>query len=168
MTISGGAGVVLSDNIEKQENLIMATYTEMTKRKIAKRFPKWMKTGQGNPVDVWPAIEINGGVVVLDILNALNRDDGVDIIVLTMVSVRHREWDILSNQMFLDIIKSYKKPIFLWIFGDYTQFEVIKKAFRKLGIPVFTNISSLTKCISKIVDYVKARKNDLKALSKGK
>ncbi|MHA1751916.1 MAG: CoA-binding protein [Candidatus Helarchaeota archaeon] len=153
VTISGGAGVVLSDNIEKQKNLKMASYTEKSKIKIAKKFPKWMKTGQGNPCDIWPAIETNGAPIILDILNILNRDENVDLIILTMVSVSHREWDILSNKAFLDILKSYKKPIFFWIFGDYSQFDNLRGVFREIGIPVFTSIEMLTKILSNVVKY---------------
>ncbi|MHA1270492.1 MAG: CoA-binding protein [Candidatus Helarchaeota archaeon] len=164
MTISGGAGVILSDNIEKQKNLKMAKYSEKTKIKIAKKFPKWMKTGQGNPCDIWPAIEINGGPVILDVLSALQKDEFVDIIILTMVSIRHREWNVVSNKAFLEILKSFKKPIFLWIFGDYSQFDNIRKSFREIGIPVFTSIKSLANCLSKIIDYISYLKehNDLR------
>ncbi|MBD3227135.1 MAG: hypothetical protein GF329_03020 [Candidatus Lokiarchaeota archaeon] len=166
MTISGGAGVVLSDNIARQTQLELASYTEKTKRKIAKRFPDWMKTGQGNPCDVWPAIEVKGAPVVLDILNALNRDENVDVIILTMVSVRHREWDILGNEAFLEILKSYKKPILLWIFGDYTMFNEISEVFREVGIPVFTSIQELARILSNIINYSMNLRNDKKLLKR--
>ena len=154
MTISGGAGVVLSDNIENRKNLQMATYNEKTKEKIAKAFPKWMKTGQGNPCDIWPAIEVNGPGVVLDILNSLMRDDGVDVLIFTMVAVRHREWDMLGNKVFMDILKSFKKPIFFWIFGDYSQFDNIRRSLGEISLPMFGSIESLTKTLSRIVKYV--------------
>ncbi|NHI93017.1 MAG: hypothetical protein EAX96_10985 [Candidatus Lokiarchaeota archaeon] len=153
ITISGGAGVVLSDNIERQKNLKMASFNEKTKEKIAKAFPKWMKTGQGNPCDIWPAIEVNGPGVVLDILNAIMRDEGVDILIFTMVAVRHREWDMLGNKAFMDILKSFKKPIFFWIFGDYTQFDNIRKNLSQISLPMFGSIESLTKTLSNIVKY---------------
>ncbi|MHA1798268.1 MAG: CoA-binding protein [Candidatus Helarchaeota archaeon] len=154
MTISGGAGVVLSDNIESQKGLKMAEYSEKTKSRIAKRFPKWMTTGQGNPCDVWPAIEVNGGYVILDILNALMKEEGIDIVVFTMVAVRHREWDLLHDKAFMDILKSFKKPIFFWIFGDHTQFDDIRKSLGKIGLPMFKSISVLTKMLSRICEYV--------------
>ncbi|MHA1229570.1 MAG: CoA-binding protein [Candidatus Helarchaeota archaeon] len=153
ITISGGAGVVLSDNIERSNILKMATFTNKTLQKIAKRYPEWMKTGYNNPVDVWPAIEVNGPQVLLDILNAVNQDENVDIIVITMVSVRHREWSFMGNKAFMEILKSYKKPILFWIFGDMTQFNEIKKAFKKIGIPIFISIHELTKFLSRAVQY---------------
>ena len=112
-----------------------------------------MKTGQGNPCDIWPAIENRGGVVIFDIIKALDKDENVDCIILTMVATRHREWNIINNKLFMEILKTFKKPIFIWIFGDYFQFNEIKKVFREYKIPVFDSIESLTKILSRIVDY---------------
>ncbi len=153
LTISGGAGVVLSDNVEKNPNLKMAVYEEKIRKRISKYFPDWMKTGKDNPCDIWPAIDKSGGVALGDTLVALSRDQNVDVIILTIIAVRERGWDMAGNEMFSGILKSIKKPIFCWIFGDFTQFNNFRKTMVDIGIPFFTSIKDLTNSLSKVVEY---------------
>ncbi|NVM02666.1 MAG: CoA-binding protein [Candidatus Helarchaeota archaeon] len=153
VTISGGAGVVLSDNVEKSKDLKMAVYEEKTLKRISKNFPDWMKRGKNNPCDIWPAIDKSGGGALVDTLSALSRDKNVDVIILTIIAVRERGWDMAGNPMFVEILKSFKKPIFCWIFGDFTQFDNFRKMMVNIGIPFFTSIKDLTNSLSKVVEY---------------
>ncbi|MFX0134390.1 MAG: CoA-binding protein [Candidatus Hodarchaeota archaeon] len=153
LTISGGAGVVLSDNVDKIKNLKMAIYEEKTRKRISKYFPDWMKRGKDNPCDIWPAIDKSGGVALGDTIVALSKDKNVDIIILTIIAVRERGWDMAGNEMFKGILESIQKPIFCWIFGDFTQFDNFRKMMVNIGIPFFISIKDLTNCLSKVVEY---------------
>jgi len=153
VTISGGAGVVLSDHVEKDENLSLATHSEKTKQKIAKAFPEWMVTGRENPCDIWPAIEIKGPFVISDIVTALLKDENIDIIVMTIFAARIKEWKMFQKELFGKFTRRYKKPVFCWILGEYTEFDSLRIELSEVGIPLFWSIQTLMSMVSKTCSH---------------
>lgn len=159
VTISGGAGVVLSDQLAKQGNLTMAEYSDKTRKKIDECFPEWMVTGRYNPCDAWPAVEVKGPLVFPDILDAIFKDPNVDLLLITIFAARNEEWQFVQNSLFRSFIRKHKKTVVSWIFGDYTQFDEARIDLKKGGIPLYTSIQTCMKILSRMVWYGNFLKN---------
>ncbi|MEI6260618.1 MAG: acetate--CoA ligase family protein [Deltaproteobacteria bacterium] len=143
LTYSGGAGIVSADFIENM-GLEVAELSSQTLETLKSVFPEWMPIA--NPVDLWPAVEKNGGEKTYrTAVEAVCADPGVDAIFL----------HLFAGGFSLDFdlsplaagVKASGKPMIAWLIGEREQTREMQSAIQKLGIPVFREIQRSVECL---------------------
>lgn len=143
LTYSGGAGIVSADFIENM-GLEVADLSSQTRQSLKSVFPEWMPIS--NPVDLWPAVEKNGGEKTYrTAVEAVCADPGVDAIFL----------HLFAGGFSLDFdlsplaagVKASGKPMIAWLIGEREQTREMQSAIQKLGIPVFREIQRSVECL---------------------
>ena len=143
LTYSGGAGIVSADFIENM-GLEVAELSSQTLETLKSVFPEWMPIS--NPVDLWPAVEKNGGEKTYrTAVEAVCADPGVDAIFL----------HLFAGGFSLDFdlsplaagVKASGKPMIAWLIGEREQTREMQSAIQKLGIPVFREIQRSIECL---------------------
>ena len=143
LTYSGGAGIVSADFIENM-GLEVADLSSQTLETLKSVFPEWMPIA--NPVDLWPAVEKNGGEKTYrTAVEAVCADPGVDAIFL----------HLFAGGFSLDFdlsplaagVKASGKPMIAWLIGEREKTREMQSAIQKLGIPVFREIQRSVECL---------------------
>ncbi len=143
LTYSGGAGIVSADFIENM-GLEVADLSSQTLETLKSVFPEWMPIS--NPVDLWPAVEKNGGEKTYrTAVEAVCADPGVDAIFL----------HLFAGGFSLDFdlsplaagVKASGKPMIAWLIGEREKTREMQSAIQKLGIPVFREIQRSVECL---------------------
>lgn len=126
ITYSGGAGIMLSDGLEKH-GLQLAAFSGETISQVARLSPNWMPLG--NPLDIWPAVMLHGARKVYPLaLKAVMQDPGVDAVICIAIAP-------LPRFSFLDVSESLNealeefpasKPVIVWTYGPNPR-EIDKK-----------------------------------------
>ncbi|MCJ7685575.1 MAG: CoA-binding protein [Desulfobacteraceae bacterium] len=131
ITFSGAAGIMISDSLERH-GLKLASLSPETIESVAQLSPDWMPLG--NPLDIWPAVMLNGTEKVYSMaLDAVLRDDNVDGVVCVAIGPE-------GDFSFLDVSEALKevteklpdKPVAAWLYGPNTveigeKFESTKR-----------------------------------------
>ena len=131
ITFSGAAGIMISDSLERH-GLKLASLSPETIESVAQLSPDWMPLG--NPLDIWPAVMLNGTEKVYSMaLEAVLRDDNVDGVVCVAIGPE-------GDFSFLDVSEALKevteklpdKPVAAWLYGPNTvgigeKFESTKR-----------------------------------------
>jgi acyl-CoA synthetase (NDP forming) len=143
LTYSGGAGIVSADFIETL-GLKVADLSFQTCETLKSVFPDWMPIS--NPIDLWPAVEKNGGEkTYLAAVAAVCADPGVDAIFLHLFAGGFSlNFDISPVA---DLAKSAGKPMVAWLIGERRQALETQIAIQKQGIPVFREILRSVECL---------------------
>ena len=143
LTYSGGAGIVSADFIENM-GLEVADLSWQTRQTLKSVFPGWMPIA--NPVDLWPAVEKNGGEKTYRAaVEAVCADPGVDAIFLHLFAGGFSlNFDIspLAAR-----VKQSGKPMVAWLIGEREQAREMQTAIQKQGIPVFREIQRSVECL---------------------
>jgi acetyltransferase len=128
ITLSGGAGIMISDGLEKH-GLRLAALGSAVIDQVAALSPGWMPLS--NPLDIWPAVMVHGARKVYSAaLQAVLQDPGVDGIICVAIAP-------LPEFSFLNVCEALnevvetspaQKPVVGWIYGPNTtevqaQFE---------------------------------------------
>lgn len=146
LTFSGGAGIVSADFIERL-GLETASLSEQTIQSLKTVFPEWMPVS--NPIDLWPAVERNGGKKTYNVaFEAVCADPGVDAIFLHLFAGGFALNFDLSP--IAALMKSSEKPVFIWLLGERELAHKAQISVQKLGIPVFREIHRAVECISTV------------------
>ncbi len=154
LTFSGGAGIVSADFIERH-GLEIAKLSENTIQKLKTVFPEWMPVS--NPIDLWPAVEKNGGRITYQAaFDAVCSDPGVDAIFIHLFAGGFALNFDLSP--IADSMKSSKKPVFMWLLGERELARKAQIIIQELGIPVYREIQRAVECIDVVF---KRNKRDL-------
>ncbi|TAL32193.1 MAG: hypothetical protein EPN93_16385 [Spirochaetes bacterium] len=136
-TFSGGAGIVSADLLA-DHGLDLAELSPETIAEIGTVFPEWMRPS--HPVDLWPAVELNGlEPVYTRAVEALMKDEGVDSLIVETIA-----WDLTTTAYLSKIAamkRRYGKPVALWMIGINVSQDSFREAAEAEGIPVFTEIS---------------------------
>ena len=143
LTYSGGAGIVSADFIESL-GLHMADLSYRTRQSLKSVFPDWMPVS--NPIDLWPAVEKNGGKITFQTaVDAVCTDPGVDAVILHLFAGGFSMNFDMSP--LADRIKLSGKPAVVWLIGKREQALEMQVAIQKLGIPVFREIQRSVECL---------------------
>ncbi len=143
LTYSGGAGIVSADFIENL-GLEVADLSSQTRQALKSVFPEWMPIA--NPVDLWPAVEKNGGEKTYrTAVEAVCADPGVDAIFLHLFSGGFSLNFDLSP--LAEKAKLSGKPMVAWLIGERKQAREMQIAVQKQGIPVFREIQRSVECL---------------------
>jgi len=151
VTFSGGAGIMVSDALEKNGFQLVSLSSETTQA-VAKLSPAWMPLG--NPLDIWPAVMIHGArKVYSDALRAVLNDPNVDGVICIAIAP-------VSEYAFLDVSESLndvvaefepEKPVIAWIYGPNTA-QISKRFESKNRIMVYPTLEIATWALSLLRD----------------
>ncbi|MBD3352519.1 MAG: hypothetical protein GF364_13605, partial [Candidatus Lokiarchaeota archaeon] len=125
ITVSGGAGTVSTDLISKY-GLKLSKLSENTFQTLKEIFPTWMPPNRFSLIDLWPAIE-NAGVDSNGIhkiaIEAILKDKKIDGLLMTLFHTQKFPFNI---DIIINFQKTYRKPIFCWLFGDFNEVQRIE------------------------------------------
>jgi acetate---CoA ligase (ADP-forming) len=153
VTFSGGAGIVSADLLA-DHGLALAELGAQTITAIAGVFPEWMRPS--HPVDLWPAVELNGHENVYTVaVEAIMKDENVDSVIVETIS-----WELTTTDYLLRIAemkKRYGKPVALWLIGASGVQDAYRAAAEDAGVPVFTEITRCAAFLAGIREHFSKR-----------
>jgi len=149
VTLSGGAGVLACDAMERQ-GIPIAPLSEQTKKSLAEIFPVWMPVA--NPIDLFPTVGLHSRDVVFGrTIAAVLDDPNVDVLLIHFVA------GLGEDVMKLDILKEKAdqsgKSVFFWLMGRREACEQFRHKARAIGIPVHADISRLAECLRAVSQF---------------
>ena len=146
LTMSGAAGILSSDFIESL-GLSVADLSSDTARALMKVFPNWMPVS--NPVDLWPAIELNGRKKAYQTaFEAVCTDPNVDAVLFhSFVGGIASEADITD---LVEVARSAGKPLFGWVMGKRDEVHQFRVHTGELGVPVFPELYRAVECMAAV------------------
>ena len=158
LTMSGAAGILSSDFIEPL-GLMVADLSRDTVRALMQVYPNWMPVS--NPVDLWPAVELNGRKKVYQTaFQAVCTDPNVDAVLFhSFIGGIASEADITD---LVEIARSAGKPLFGWVMGKRDEVHQFRLHTRKLGVPVFPELYRAVECMAAVFKrsrYIQRRGN---------
>ena len=145
LTPSGGAGIVSADFVD-QVGLELADLSQTTRDILTRIYPQWMPVS--NPIDVWPAVELNGSEAYLTAFKAICADPNVDAILAHFFAVGFLGEDISP---LAEVARAAGKPVFWWLMGWREMVSTIQKTAQEQGIPVFRELYRATECMAAVL-----------------
>jgi acetyltransferase len=148
LTFSGGAGIVGADFMDRM-HLTIAELSQQSKNALQKFFPVWMPAS--NPVDIWPALEMNMRTdvdVYRESMQAVLADPGVDAILLMAFAGNPRLTVNLASVSAQ--VKAAGKPLFVWLLGERNASFDFQKEAMSLGVPVFQELYRAVECLDAV------------------
>ncbi len=145
ITISGGAGAVISDWCEKY-NLNIPKLSDETYAGLSKLFPDWMPPNRFGLIDIWPAVENAAGdyqSVVLETLKISLNDPKINGIFMTAF-YSQKAWQMDWTKI-KKILEKYRKPVFIWLFGEYRDVLKAERIFERMQLPLFRSEHEMVK-----------------------
>jgi acetyltransferase len=144
LTFSGGAGILTCDMLEKQD-LKVAQLSDRTRAALKKIFPDWMPVN--NPIDLYPAIEVNGYISVFnEACDIVLKDPNVDVMVLHyLAGVQDQIMDLAALKKKSD---EAGKAVLFWLVGTDEMTRKFRQEAQILEIPVYSEISRAVECMS--------------------
>ncbi|MCF2140264.1 MAG: CoA-binding protein [Candidatus Lokiarchaeota archaeon] len=149
ITISGAAGAIISDWCHRNE-LIIPEFDGERYARLKELYPPWMDPNPFALIDYWPAVEHLKSYekVVISATDIALSSPDIQVVFLT-VYYNSKSWVVDWNKL-KTLIEKHKKPIFVWIFGDYQDILKAEMIFQKIKIPVFNSEKEIVQTFSKI------------------
>ncbi|MBW2479324.1 MAG: CoA-binding protein [Deltaproteobacteria bacterium] len=145
LTMSGAAGILSADFIEAH-GLSVARLSPATVEKLQEIFPEWMPVS--NPVDLWPAVELNGRKKAYrHSFQALCDDAEVDAILFHVFVGGHAAADISA---LVEMARQANKPLFGWVMGRREDAHKFQLHAREQEIPVFGELYRAVECMAAV------------------
>lgn len=144
LTLSGGAGILACDALEKS-GVVIAELSGQTRRAAAEIFPPWMPVS--NPVDLFPAVSLKGRKVAFQgALAALMGDPGIDVLVIHFVAgLDNASPDLFELRRQAD---ENGKIVVFWLMGRRQGSIAFRQEAAKAGILVYDDVTRLAECLS--------------------
>lgn len=140
ITFSGAGGIVTSDLLHVH-GLLPADLSKESLKALEEIFPEWM--APSHPVDLWPAIEKNGGKkAYCRAIDIIMRDPNVDSLIVQIFSSRMNASDMAS---LVDLKEELGKPAIAWCVGAGENNQKFRKELEMMGIPLF---EEMQRCVS--------------------
>jgi acyl-CoA synthetase (NDP forming) len=149
VTLSGGAGVLACDAVERN-GVPIAQLSEQTKKSLEEIFPTWMPVA--NPIDLFPTVGLHSRDVVFErTISTVLDDPNVDVLLIHFVA------GLGEDVTKLDIAKKKAdqlgKAVFFWLMGRREACEQFRQKARFIGIPVYADIARLAECLQAIARF---------------
>ena len=146
LTMSGAAGILSSDFIEPL-GLAVADLSRDTIKALKQVYPEWMPVS--NPVDLWPAVELNGRKnVYKTAFQAVCSDPNVDAVLFhSFIGGIASEANITG---LVEIARATAKPLFGWVMGKRDEVHEFRMHTRELGVPVFPELYRAVECMAAV------------------
>jgi acyl-CoA synthetase (NDP forming) len=151
ITISGGAGAVMADLCDKF-NVKIPLLSKNSFDELSLIYPKWMPPQKYSLLDIWPAVENAAGdyqKVMLKSLEIVLSDPNIHAVFLTAFYSR-TSWK-MNWYLVEELIKEHRKPVYVWLFGEYSDVLEAEKIFQELKIPVFYSEKEMISTFSKTI-----------------
>ena len=155
ITYSGGAGIMVSDGLEKHD-LQLAPFSEETLDQLAALSPQWLPLT--NPLDIWPAVMLHSARRAYSVaLKAVLNDPNVDGVICIALAP-------LPEFSFLDVSETLntvmdefptRKPVIVWTYGPNTV-EAQKRFESRNRIMVCPTLELATWALSLLRDRYRA------------
>jgi len=147
LTMSGAAGIVSADFIE-QHGLAVAELSGSTVDALNLIFPAWMPVS--NPVDLWPAVELNGRKKAYGAaFQAVFADPNVDAVLFhSFVGGPSSRIDMSA---LVEMARQSGKPLFGWLMGKRSEAHQFQKAAKELKLPVFGELYRAVECMAAVL-----------------
>lgn len=146
LTMSGAAGILSADFIEAH-GLSVAELTRATVEKLQEIYPEWMPVS--NPVDLWPAVELNGRKKAYrHSFQALCDDPAVDAILFHIFVGGHAAANVSS---LVKMARQAGKPLFGWVMGKRDEAHKFQLHAREQEIPVFGELRRAVECMAAVI-----------------
>jgi acetyltransferase len=143
LTLSGGAGILACDALEKS-GVKIAQLSEQTRKAAAGIFPPWMPVS--NPVDLFPAVALRGRKqAFLGAFDAVVTDPGIDVLVMHFVAGLddvHLDMHALKKKA-----DTHGKVLVFWLMGRKEGAARFRADAAKAGILVYDDADRLAQCI---------------------
>lgn len=149
MTLSGGAGILACDALERA-NLTIATLSDETKEKLKEVFPPWMPPS--NPIDLFPAVAHSGRSKAFhSALAAAMTDPGVDAVIIHFVAGLEESVPDLSELK--KTADQLGKTVAVWLMGLDNAKQIFKEKADKAGIVIHSDGTRLAECINAVAHF---------------
>jgi acyl-CoA synthetase (NDP forming) len=133
----------------------LAEFSAETAAALKEIFPIGMHPT--HPVDLWPAVELNGLETVYGrAVEALMRDPRVDSIIVETIA-----WQLATPDYLVKIAelkRLYNKPVALWMIGASEMQEEYRRIVEEAGLPVFTEIQRCVAFIAAVRKHFKKKR----------
>jgi acetyltransferase len=150
LTMSGAAGILSADFLESQ-GLSVAELSPATVDKLKEIYPQWMPVA--NPVDLWPAVELNGRKKAYrHSFQALCDDPAVDAILFHIFVGGHAAANVSA---LVEMARNAGKPLFGWVMGKRDQAHKFQLHAREQAIPVFGELYRAVECMAAVISRQK-------------
>ncbi len=151
LTYSGGAGIVSADFIAAS-GLELSELSPLTLAAMKTVFPDWMPVS--NPVDLWPAVELNGAKRAYETaVSAVCADPHVDALFLHVFVggfALKPEIDSVAKTA-----RDAGKPMFCFLLGDREETWQFQKQAQRLGVAVFRELNRCVECMKAVFEQKK-------------
>jgi acetyltransferase len=146
ITFSGAAGIVAADFVETQ-GLRLAELSEPALTALRNVFPPWMPVS--NPVDLWPAVELNGADRAYgEAMAAVCADPAVDMVFLHFFTggrMEAADFTVLARAA-----RDAGKPLVCWFLGPRADVLRFQDQARLAGVPSFREIGRAVECLAAV------------------
>lgn len=144
LTLSGGAGILACDALEKT-GVAVAELSGQTRKAAEEIFPAWMPVS--NPVDLFPAVALKGRKTAFEgAFNAVVTDPGVDVMVIHFVAgLDEAAPDLFELKRKAD---QNSKILVFWLMGRSEGSIQFRRDAAHAGIPVYEDTARLAECVS--------------------
>ncbi len=151
LTMSGAAGILSADFIE-QHGLRVADLSTGTVEQLQEIYPDWMPVS--NPVDLWPAVELNGRKKAYrHAFQAVCGDPQVDAILFH--SFVGGDVSDVNVSSLVEMARQAGKPLFGWVMGKRDEAHKFQLHAKELGLPVFGELYRAVECLAAVVSRKK-------------
>lgn len=149
MTLSGGAGILACDALERT-GLTIATLSNETKEKLKEVFPPWMPPS--NPIDLFPAVAHSGRAKAFtSALTAAIADPGVDAVVIHFVAGLQESVPDLSELK--STANRLGKTVAVWLMGLSDAKQIFKEKAGQAGIVIHSDGARLAECLKAVAHF---------------
>lgn len=143
LTLSGGAGILACDALEKSK-VAIGQLSDQTRRAAAEIFPPWMPVS--NPVDLFPAVALRGRKeAFLGAFGAVVADPGIDVLVIHFVAgLDDVRLDLEALRQKAD---ENGKILVFWLMGTEKGSADFRDKAAGAGILVYDDAIRMAQCI---------------------
>jgi acetyltransferase len=147
LTMSGGAGILCCDVLERNGHRV-ARLSERTTKVLGGIFPDWMPVA--NPVDLFPAVRLHGRIHTYNqAISIVLEDPNVDVLLIHYVA------GLEGESLDLDAIKKKAdkegRVVLFWLMGRGNATKSFRREAQARGIVVHWEISRIVECLSAAV-----------------
>jgi acetyltransferase len=151
ITYSGGAGIMISDGLDRH-GLQLADLGGGVIDRVAALSPAWMPLS--NPLDIWPAVMVHGAGKAYSVaLEAVLKDPGVDAIICVAIAPLPEFSFLNVSEALNEVIEASpaEKPVIGWIYGPNTT-EVQKQFESNNRIMIYPTLELATQALAWLRD----------------
>ncbi|MBI5583723.1 MAG: acetate--CoA ligase family protein [Deltaproteobacteria bacterium] len=161
LTLSGGAGILACDALEKR-GIPIARLSAETRKAVGEIFPAWMPVA--NPIDLFPAVGVHGrGVVFERAGSAVLTDPNCDVLLIHYVAGLDETPDLKAFKAKAD---QSGKVLLFWLMGRKQGCKRFRQEARTLGIPVHEDVGRIAECLLAASRF-KTHQSGLKGIDTG-